>query len=66
MADALMKYETIDASQIDDIMAGKEPRQPQDWGDQDSTGSGQTVDSQEDKDKGSATDKPIGGPAGQH
>ncbi len=66
MAAALIKYETIDADQIDDIMSGKEPRQPQDWDDQDSTGSGQTVDSQEDKDKGSATDKPIGGPAGQH
>ena len=28
MADALMKYETIDADQIDDIMAGKPPRPP--------------------------------------
>jgi hypothetical protein len=28
MANALMKYETIDAGQIDDIMAGKEPRPP--------------------------------------
>jgi cell division protease FtsH len=31
MADALMKYETIDHLQIDDIMAGKEPRPPQNW-----------------------------------
>ncbi len=30
MADALIKYETIDAGQIDDIMAGKPPRPPQD------------------------------------
>ncbi|MBK5553232.1 ATP-dependent zinc metalloprotease FtsH, partial [Pseudomonas sp. TH03] len=31
MADALMKYETIDADQIDDIMAGRTPREPRDW-----------------------------------
>ena len=31
MADALMKYETIDESQLKDIMAGKEPRAPEDW-----------------------------------
>ena len=30
MADALMKYETIDASQIDVIMEGKVPGPPQD------------------------------------
>ncbi|MBK8326666.1 MAG: ATP-dependent zinc metalloprotease FtsH [Moraxellaceae bacterium] len=28
MADALIKYETIDAAQIDDLMEGKEPRPP--------------------------------------
>ena len=33
MADALLKYETIDADQIDDIMAGAEPREPKDWND---------------------------------
>jgi len=31
MADALMKYETIDTDQIDDIMNGKIPREPRDW-----------------------------------
>ena len=30
MADALMKWETINKDQIDDLMAGKEPRPPQD------------------------------------
>ena len=35
MADALLKYETIDADQIDDIMAGVEPREPKDWNDDD-------------------------------
>ena len=35
MAEALMKYETIDAKQIDDIMAGKKPGVPESWSDDD-------------------------------
>ena len=31
MAGALLQYETIDAKQIDDIMAGREPGPPADW-----------------------------------
>lgn len=31
MAEALIKYETIDHAQIDDIMDGREPRPPQHW-----------------------------------
>jgi cell division protease FtsH len=31
MAKALLEWETIDAEQIDDIMAGKDPRPPKDW-----------------------------------
>jgi cell division protease FtsH len=31
MATALLEWETIDADQIDDIMAGKPPRPPKDW-----------------------------------
>ncbi|MCW8866361.1 MAG: ATP-dependent metalloprotease, partial [Colwellia sp.] len=37
MKDALMKYETIDALQIDDLMARVEVRQPSDWDDSDSS-----------------------------
>lgn len=33
MADALIKYETIDQDQIKDIMAGREPQPPEDWSD---------------------------------
>ncbi len=33
MAEALMKYETIDSDQIDDIMNGNDPRPPKDWQD---------------------------------
>jgi cell division protease FtsH len=35
MADALMKYETIDTSQIDEIMEGKVPSAPESWSDDD-------------------------------
>ena len=31
MAEALLNYETIDADQIDDMMAGAKPRAPKDW-----------------------------------
>ncbi len=33
MAAALIKYETIDSSQISDVMAGRPPRPPADWDD---------------------------------
>ncbi len=35
MADALIKYETIDESQIRDIMDGREPQPPEGWEDRD-------------------------------
>ena len=35
MADALMKWETIDSGQIDEIMEGKEPSPPDSWSDDD-------------------------------
>jgi cell division protease FtsH len=65
MAQALMTYETIDSDQIDDIMAGRVPREPKDWG---NSGSGEMPGAlagdpgqQED-----ASGTPIGGPAGEH
>lgn len=33
MAETLLEYETIDRDQIDDIMNGRKPRPPADWGD---------------------------------
>ena len=44
MADALMKYETIDVEQIDQIMDGKVPDAPDSWSDDDSSSSGQSSD----------------------
>lgn len=70
MADALMKYETIDQEQIADIMAGKLPRPPADWEDEDSddnkpTDTSAKVDSSDDG-KEKPGDSTIGGPAGEH
>ena len=39
MSDALMKYETIDSKQIDQIMDGKIPSPPESWSDDDSSDS---------------------------
>ncbi len=63
MADALMKYETIDEKQIADIMAGREPRPPEDWSDK--TPPPPKVEAS-DKKKESKTDGSIGNPAGEH
>ena len=60
MAEALMKYETIDAAQIDDIMAGRTPREPRDW-EGGSGAPGAPVQSE-----GERPDTPIGGPAAEH
>ncbi|WP_290493192.1 ATP-dependent zinc metalloprotease FtsH [Alcanivorax sp.] len=62
MADALMQYETIDASQIDDIMGGHKPRPPKDWRDQ-GPGNGAAASGDGDQPSG---DDPIGGPANTH
>ena len=35
MTDALMKYETIDADQVKNLMEGKEPGEPKEWGSKD-------------------------------
>ena len=43
MAEALMKYETIDATQLKDIMEGRDPRPPEGWDDGDSSGGGTPV-----------------------
>jgi len=40
MAEALIKYETLDTHQIDDIMEGREPRPPAGWDDDDKSATG--------------------------
>jgi len=63
MAEALMQYETIDADQIEDIMAGRKPSAPKDWDGDSSGGSAQATVDEEGENPGSS---PIGGPAGEH
>ena len=66
MAEALMRYETIDSDQIDDIMAGREPRPPRDWSHYEGpprSGSGAGAPAEE---SGKGSEGKIGGPAGQH
>ncbi|UPL06720.1 ATP-dependent zinc metalloprotease FtsH [Pseudomonas sp. IsoF] len=58
MAEALMKYETIDADQIDDIMNGRAPREPRDWDGDSASGTPAA--------QGDRPESPIGGPAAQH
>ncbi|AQZ93627.1 ATP-dependent zinc metalloprotease FtsH [Halopseudomonas phragmitis] len=68
MAEALMKYETIDSDQIDDIMAGRPPREPKDWQGDDKAGPGAAAKSgdQAASDDAERDDGVIGDPAGEH
>jgi cell division protease FtsH len=75
MAEALMKYETIDRLQIDDIMEGRAARAPKGWDDRGGSSGGEatSIDKEETsikgKVKGKAGDDSQGGvgrPAGEH
>jgi cell division protease FtsH len=64
MAEALIKFETIDNEQIDDIMTGRPPREPQDISsDQPPPKVGGSEDTDRGKSRGEGV---IGGPAQQH
>jgi len=60
MAEALMKFETIDSSQIDEIMEGKNPSPPDGWDDSDEEEPPKASKTKSDK-----SDGKIGGPAAQ-
>ena len=62
MKDALIEYETIDADQIDDIMAGKKPRPPADWSDSGDDNQGDTRKVEEEPENS----RSLGGPASEH
>jgi cell division protease FtsH len=64
MAEALIKYETIDEHQIADIMAGRDPKPPADWEDRDVGPTG--GDSKSRERRGGEGDAPTGAPAPQH
>jgi cell division protease FtsH len=62
MAQALVKYETIDDEQIRDIMAGRDPKPPEGWDDAGGAGGKPASDEAGLRPKG-----PLGTtPAGQH
>ncbi len=67
MTDALMKYETIDSTQIDQIMEGRIPDPPEDW---DDSGSNDSKQNKSDPDNEASTSSEgsssIGGAAEQH
>ncbi len=77
MAEALLKYETIDSSQIDEIMEGRDPGPPKGWGNDSDAGSSSGDpdvkasseadggDAAKDKKKGS-DDSKLDGAAEQH
>ncbi|MDX1452131.1 MAG: ATP-dependent zinc metalloprotease FtsH, partial [Oleiphilaceae bacterium] len=72
MAEALMKYETIDSPQIDDIMEGKTPRPPKGWGGNGSgpsSGGGAEAEADEEQaapNKEDGSEPSVGGPAKEH
>ncbi len=57
MAEALIKYETIDSGQIDTIMEGKEPGPPADWGE-----NGKARTRQAEAETTQPADAPVEGP----
>jgi cell division protease FtsH len=66
MAQALMKYETIDRGQVDALMRGEEPPPPADWTDDDTSG-GKGVSSKPQSGSGKqSSDGVIGGAASSH
>ena len=64
MADALLLYETIDGSQIKEIMEGRDPSPPEGW-DEDDSDHPPAGEVKAEKAK-IDPETPIGGPAGQH
>lgn len=64
MAEALLKYETIDGEQINDLMAGKEPRPPSDW--DDDTGTADPKSDTDPRPSAEGDDSQVGETAEQH
>jgi cell division protease FtsH len=61
MKDALMKYETIDAKQIDDLMARRDVRQPENWEPRDKPGSDDKPDAKTRQEESAGPAKPSEG-----
>ena len=66
MSDALMKYETIDSDQIDQLMGRHEVSPPRGWNDDDSDSPTPSTDAKKESKKEDKGDGSIGGPASLH
>ncbi len=66
MAEALLKYETLESSQIDDIMEGRTPNPPKDWSDDNPKGGSPTNSKNIDDEVELAKKGKIGDPASSH
>jgi cell division protease FtsH len=66
MTDALMKYETLDSDQLDELMARKTVSAPKDWENDDQSGSGTVSKSEKEQPVEEKDTKPtVGGTAEQ-
>jgi cell division protease FtsH len=63
MAEGLIKFETIDASQIKEIMSGKPPSPPDDWESMQAT---LKEEKNNETDPNPVNNKPVDHPAGEH
>ncbi len=63
MAEALLEYETINADQIDDLMAGRKVRPPEDLNDDNDVGKHAP---EQNPQQGTRHTGSVGGPAGEH
>ncbi len=66
MSEALIKYETIDNTQIADIMQGKVPKPPKGWTDDNGQNLGSDNDDKEEVGNLKSKNRKIGGPASLH
>jgi cell division protease FtsH len=66
MAKALLKYETIDTKQIDQLMDGNDPDPPAGWSDSDESQANSDASRSSKADDEDGKRSAIGGPAEQH
>ncbi len=66
MADALMKYETLGSSQLDEIMSGSEPSPPEGWDDSEDTDDTDTLSGSKQVDSPGVSDSELDGAANEN
>ena len=66
MAEALIKYETLDSGQIDELMAGQTVSPPKGWSDDDKDSPSTPTSKDQGEEGADDADSVIGGPVGQN